>query len=61
MVDGSNFYSGEMDGLYYNTPDGQHKKLNNTEKVITILKDRSGGMECLYPSRRTRMHRKSLR
>ena len=42
MVDGNNFYSGEMDGLYYNTPDGQHKKLNNTEKVITILKDRSG-------------------
>lgn len=41
MFDGDNFYSGEMDGVYYNTSDGKRQKINNVEKVIKILRDRS--------------------
>ncbi len=41
LDDGNNFYSGEMDGIYYNTADGKRKKLNNIEKVIKILRDKT--------------------
>ena len=40
LTDGQDFYSGEMDGLYYNTPDGKRERLNDIEKVVKILKDR---------------------
>ena len=42
FVEEDGFYSGEMDGLYFNTPDGKHEKLNNIEKVVKMLKDQSG-------------------
>ena len=42
MADGENFYSGEMDGLYYNHADGTRQKLNSIEKVVRILKDNIG-------------------
>jgi len=44
MTDEQNFYSGEMDGLYYNTADGKRKKLNDVEKVIKIFRDKSGSI-----------------
>ena len=40
FADGQGFYSGEMDGLYYNAPNGKREKLNDIEKVVKILKDR---------------------
>ena len=40
LADGNGFYSGEMDGLYYNIPNGKREKLNDIEKVVKILKDR---------------------
>ena len=42
FVEEDGFYSGEMDGLYFNTPDGKHEKLNDIEKVVKMLKDQSG-------------------
>ena len=42
FVEEDGFYSGEMDGLYFNAPDGKHEKLNNIEKVVKMLKDQSG-------------------
>lgn len=41
MDDGENFYSGEMDGVYYNTADGKRQKLNDIEKVVKILRDKT--------------------
>jgi signal transduction histidine kinase/ligand-binding sensor domain-containing protein len=40
LDDGEGFYSGEMDGLYYNMPNGKREKLNDIEKVVKILRDR---------------------
>ena len=42
FVEEDGFYSGEMDGLYFNTPDGKHEKLNDIEKVVKMLKDQAG-------------------
>ena len=42
FVEEDGFYSGEMDGLYFNPPDGKHEKLNDIEKVVKMLKDQSG-------------------
>ncbi len=44
MTDNQNFYSGEMDGLYYHTADGKSKKLNDVEKVIKIIQDKTGSI-----------------
>ena len=44
MADGNNFYSGEMDGLYYNYANGTRQKRNNAEKVVRILKDNTGSI-----------------
>ena len=44
MVDEKGFYSGEMDGLYYNPKDGVRQKINDTEKVVKILQDKAGNI-----------------
>ena len=44
FADGQGFYSGEMDGLYYNAPNGKREKLNDIEKVVKILKDRQNNI-----------------
>ena len=41
MVDGQGFYSGEMDGVYYNT-DGSREKICNIGKVVKIARDQQG-------------------
>ena len=41
LPDGNSFYSGEMDGIYLNTPSGR-KKISDIEKVIYMYKDKQG-------------------
>ena len=40
MVDNNGFYSGESDGIYYNSNNGQRKKISDIEKVVKILRDK---------------------
>ena len=44
LADGHNFYTGEMDGVYYNIPNGKRERLNDIEKVVKILKDRQNNI-----------------
>ncbi len=43
MLDEHGFYSGEMDGVYYNTAAGR-KKVSDIEKVVKILSDKTGSI-----------------
>ncbi len=43
LVDGNNFYSGEMDGVYYNNG-SHHQKLCNAERVTVITRDKQGAL-----------------
>ena len=49
MVDAHGFYSGEMDGIFYNTTNGR-KRVSDIEKVVKIMKDKTGTiwMQNLY-------------
>ncbi len=49
LDDNDGFYSGEMDGVFFNTPNGR-KKVSDVEKVVKILKDSLGTiwMQNLY-------------
>ncbi len=49
MDDNGSFYSGEMDGVFYNSSYGR-KKVSNVEKVVKIIKDSLGTiwMQNLY-------------
>ncbi len=49
MVDKDGFYSGEMDGVYYNTKT-ERKKVCNYEKIVKIIRDKNGviWLENLY-------------
>ena len=42
-ADGDGFYSGEMDGVYYNRGN-QRQKISSAEKVVKILKDDEGAL-----------------
>ena len=40
LVEKDGFYSGETDGIYYNSNNGQRKKISDIEKVVKILRDK---------------------
>lgn len=52
LVTPEGFYSGELDGFYLNTYSGQRQRLCDAEKVVKIVKDKSGAiwLQNLYGS-----------
>ena len=42
MIDDDGFYSGELDGVYYNNLNGERRIVSDIEKVVKVMKDKDG-------------------